>query len=55
MEVKNCITCGANLEAEENYVVFPCPSCGEEKIARCKKCRKLANNYECPNCGFRGP
>ncbi|MEM1761248.1 MAG: hypothetical protein QW043_01545 [Desulfurococcaceae archaeon] len=24
-------------------------------MRRCKRCRKLAVEYICPNCGFRGP
>lgn len=54
-EVEECTTCGANLEAEDSFVVFPCPKCGEAMIARCDKCRKLKNEYECPECGFIGP
>ncbi|MCJ7450831.1 MAG: zinc finger domain-containing protein [Candidatus Nanohaloarchaeota archaeon QJJ-9] len=55
MEVKECTTCGANLEAEDSFVIFPCPDCGEEKIARCERCKKIGNEYECDNCGFTGP
>lgn len=54
MEIEECSTCGANLEAAESFVVFPCPECGE-KIARCKDCKKRVNRYECDNCGFEGP
>lgn len=55
MEVTQCTTCGANLEAEEDFVIFPCPDCGEQTIARCKRCKKLNNPYTCDECGFEGP
>jgi predicted RNA-binding Zn-ribbon protein involved in translation (DUF1610 family) len=55
MDVDECTTCGANLEAEDNFVIFPCPACAEEKIARCERCKKLNNAYECSECGFEGP
>lgn len=54
MDRAECVTCGQNLEAAESFVVFDCPACGEE-IARCKRCKKLKNAFEC-SCGdFRGP
>ncbi|AEA47958.1 protein of unknown function DUF1610 [Archaeoglobus veneficus SNP6] len=53
MDMHHCVTCGNNLFGT-NYVVFPCPTCGE-MIYRCKRCRKLANPYKCENCGFIGP
>lgn len=55
MEIDECSTCGANLEAAESFVIFPCPNCGETKIARCKKCKKRNNPYKCEECGFEGP
>ncbi|MDY6778438.1 MAG: zinc finger domain-containing protein [Candidatus Nanohaloarchaea archaeon] len=55
MDADECTTCGANLEAVESFVTFPCPECGEETIARCKRCKKLNNAYECEECGFEGP
>ncbi|MFB6265503.1 MAG: zinc finger domain-containing protein [Candidatus Nanohaloarchaea archaeon] len=54
MESDECITCGKNLDAAESFVVFPCPECGEE-IARCRRCKKLRNRYECGSCGLTGP
>ncbi|MET1124698.1 MAG: zinc finger domain-containing protein [Archaeoglobaceae archaeon] len=53
MEIKTCISCGSVLVGA-NYVALPCPECGET-IYRCKKCRRLANPYTCPSCGFVGP
>jgi predicted RNA-binding Zn-ribbon protein involved in translation (DUF1610 family) len=55
MEVEECTTCGANLEAEDNFVIFPCPACPDSTIARCERCKQLANAYECEECGFTGP
>lgn len=52
---EECTTCGKNLEAAESFVIFPCPQCGEVKLARCNRCKKLKNNYQCPECGFVGP
>ena len=54
MEVDECTSCGRNLDAADTFVVFDCPDCGTE-IARCDRCKKLANDYECPECGFEGP
>ncbi|MBO8182348.1 MAG: DUF1610 domain-containing protein [Archaeoglobus sp.] len=51
--IHKCISCGENLIGS-NYVKFPCPNC-DEIIYRCKRCRKLANHYVCPTCGFEGP
>jgi len=53
--IMKCVSCGKNVEAEDNWVEFPCPQCGKEKILRCEKCKKLAVSYECKKCGFRGP
>jgi hypothetical protein len=53
IEIHKCISCGENLIGS-NYVKFPCPDC-DEIIYRCKRCRKLANKYVCPTCGFEGP
>ena len=50
-----CTTCGANLDAEEIKVEFPCPNCGESTIGRCQRCKKLSREYACPKCGFVGP
>ncbi|MDY6768892.1 MAG: zinc finger domain-containing protein [Candidatus Nanohaloarchaea archaeon] len=54
MENEECVTCGKNLDAAESFVVIPCPGCGEA-VARCRRCKKLRNAYECGSCGFRGP
>ena len=50
-----CTSCGVKIEAEDNWVKFPCPKCGKQKIIRCNKCKKLMNAYECKKCGFIGP
>jgi len=50
-----CSSCGRNIETEKNWVEFPCPECGKEKITRCSKCKKLINAYKCSKCGFIGP
>ena len=50
----NCTSCGITLVDLKN-TVFPCPECGETDIGRCEKCRDQAENYECQECGFRGP
>gem|GEM_PF-205290 len=50
----NCTSCGITLVGIRN-TVFPCPDCGEENIGRCEKCRDQSEEYECPECGFRGP
>ncbi len=48
-----CVTCGINVTAT-NAASFGCPSCGHA-LHRCAKCRKQSNQYNCPECGFRGP
>jgi len=52
---KTCISCGKKVETESSWIEFDCPSCGKEKVTRCEKCRRLANIYKCPECGFEGP
>ncbi len=54
MAPDECVTCGKNREAAESFVVFPCPGCGDEEVARCRRCKQLRNAYEC-DCGFAGP
>ncbi len=54
-EELRCVSCGKRVETENFWVEFPCPSCGEVKIIRCERCRKLANPYKCGKCGFEGP
>ncbi len=55
MTIKRCTSCNGVIGAGENFVEFPCPSCGEAKIIRCEKCKVLVNEYKCPACGFVGP
>ncbi|MFA6049513.1 MAG: zinc finger domain-containing protein [Candidatus Micrarchaeia archaeon] len=50
--MKKCTTCGRGTD---DYVEFPCPSCGKDKIVRCKTCRENDNKYACQGCGFKGP
>lgn len=54
MAIEECTSCGRNLDAAESFVIFDCPECGTE-IARCDRCKNLATEYECPECGFTGP
>jgi hypothetical protein len=54
-ERMNCTNCGKSIEAESNWVEFPCPKCGKGTIVRCDKCKKLENPYKCPKCNFVGP
>jgi len=50
-----CTSCGRKITYERGVVAFRCPNCGEAIIIRCNICRKQANEYVCPNCGFVGP
>jgi len=52
-DIEFCTSCNTRL-VEKGFVRFPCPQCGEI-IARCVKCRELAVEYKCPNCGYEGP
>ena len=54
-EKMNCISCGTDVRAKENWVKFECPKCGEYEILRCSTCKALSNPYKCPKCGFEGP
>jgi len=47
-----CNSCGRELDAKS--VIFKCPSCSKQDIARCGHCRKLGVKYKC-ECGFEGP
>ncbi|MCC7569546.1 MAG: zinc finger domain-containing protein [Candidatus Methanofastidiosa archaeon] len=49
-----CSSCKRKIAPKEKMVKFPCPACTAE-IIRCEKCRVLANDYTCPECGFVGP
>ncbi|MGM0510244.1 MAG: zinc finger domain-containing protein [Thermoplasmatota archaeon] len=49
-----CTSCGKTLVSLRN-TTFPCPECGNVTIGRCEKCRNQGEEYECPECGFRGP
>jgi len=50
-----CVSCGKRVETEKFWVGFPCPSCGDTKIVRCERCRRLVVTYQCPKCEFEGP
>jgi predicted RNA-binding Zn-ribbon protein involved in translation (DUF1610 family) len=50
-----CSTCGIDVIGQEDFVKFNCPSCGEELIIRCRRCKKLSNPYKCSKCDFEGP
>ena len=52
--VLQCVSCGKNVEAEANWVEFPCPKCAKTRIVRCGRCKLLENPYTCA-CGFSGP
>jgi len=47
-----CISCGVD---SDKVVKFHCPNCGEVLIVRCSRCRRTAEPYKCPKCGFVGP
>ncbi|MEM1628324.1 MAG: zinc finger domain-containing protein [Desulfurococcaceae archaeon] len=50
-----CSSCQKLITPNEYGVEFPCPNCGKTIIRRCKRCRKLSVEYNCPACGFKGP
>lgn len=50
-----CSSCGKRVETEKNWVEFTCPQCGKGNIIRCERCKKLENQYKCPDCEFEGP
>lgn len=53
--VMKCVSCHINLVSEDKFTRFPCPSCMEEEIVRCIKCRRRNSEYACTKCGFKGP
>ena len=50
-----CSSCKKDITNDVGSVKFKCPSCGKTEIVRCQKCRKIAANYKCAECGFIGP
>ncbi|MDD5182060.1 MAG: zinc finger domain-containing protein [Candidatus Nanoarchaeia archaeon] len=50
-----CNACKADISIVKNSTKFPCPGCGKVTIVRCGKCRTIAAEYKCPECGFIGP
>ena len=50
MMLKNCSSCGVQTR---EYAEFPSPD-SEEKVVRCKHCRKISNPYLTPG-GLVGP
>ncbi len=55
LELPVCSSCGKTIPPYERAARFLCPNCGEVVIWRCERCRRLANTYKCPKCGFEGP
>ncbi len=53
--MKHCTSCNSVIAPGEHFAEFPCPKCGKTIIIRCEKCKVLANEYTCPECGFIGP
>ena len=49
-----CVSCKVKITNDTKASKFPCPHCGT-LIVRCGKCRTLAVEWVCPNCGFKGP
>jgi predicted RNA-binding Zn-ribbon protein involved in translation (DUF1610 family) len=49
---KVCSSCG---RLTDKYVLFKCPSCGDENIIRCNSCRETHTKYKCSKCSFEGP
>ena len=52
---KVCNSCKADISIVPKSVEFSCPNCGNIKIIRCGKCRKISAEYKCEECGFVGP
>jgi len=50
-----CSSCKTKITNLEGVARFKCPNCGKVEIIRCKKCRKIASKYSCPDCSFSGP
>ena len=51
---KLCASCGLDIVAIKDSVVFKCPNCSNT-LSRCGKCRIKGVKYTCPVCGFTGP
>ncbi|MEW5937520.1 MAG: zinc finger domain-containing protein [Candidatus Thermoplasmatota archaeon] len=49
-----CNSCGIRLTMKHS-TVFKCPNCHESVIGRCAQCRDQSVQYECEQCGFKGP
>ena len=49
-----CTSCGIPL-TETGSTIFKCPGCGKKMLGRCKSCRYQSVEYQCPECGFKGP
>ncbi len=49
-----CTSCGRALRGA-GATQFLCPSCGEQPIGRCDRCRDQSVRYYCPKCQFEGP
>ncbi len=45
----------APIANDVGSVLFPCPNCGEEVIARSYTARRIGAKYTCKKCGFEGP
>lgn len=50
----NCTSCNKHVQVSDNFVKFKCPSCQNEYIVRCQKCKAAGVRYKC-KCGFMGP
>lgn len=50
-----CKSCGVKVEGGSEWVKFGCPSCGDETIIRCSRCKCFGNKYTCSKCKFTGP
>lgn len=53
-EPVKCSSCGVPLIGR-GIAAFPCPSCGDQTLGRCPRCRDQSIPYQCPGCGFEGP
>lgn len=49
-----CTSCKIKITNDTKSTKFKCPECGN-LIVRCNKCRILAIEWKCPNCGYTGP
>ena len=50
-----CISTGIEITNDRGSVIFDCPQCGKQKIARSFNARQISAKYKCPECGFTGP